>query len=76
MEYMCLPPTLILLIHLHLLNFPLKTSSGYDENLFNPQKHGIGERSKTLEDVSFFLVSKLEGNKEYSWGTHLTRKDT
>ena len=58
-----LPLSLILLVDLHLLHFPLNDSVSYDENLFNPLKRGIGERSKFLEDISFFLPSKIEGSK-------------
>ena len=58
-----LPFSLILLVDLHLLHFPLNDSVNYDENLFNPHKRGIGERSRFLEDISFFLVSKIEGSK-------------
>lgn len=57
------PVTLMILIHLHLLNFPLKVSAAYDEYLFSPQKHGIGDRSKTFEEISYFLVSKIEGTR-------------
>ncbi|KAH8103899.1 hypothetical protein BXZ70DRAFT_670531 [Cristinia sonorae] len=58
-----IPASLAILIHLHLLNFQLKNAANYDENLFNAQKHGIGERSKALEDISYFLVTKIEGQK-------------
>ncbi|KZT70848.1 hypothetical protein DAEQUDRAFT_810432 [Daedalea quercina L-15889] len=58
-----LPHTLLILVHLHLLGYPLKDSSTYDERLFDPTRTGIRERTKALEDISYFLVGKVEGGK-------------
>ena len=56
-----LPTSLLLLIHLHLLNFPSTDALNYDEKLFDPKTRGIRERVSTMEDVSYFLVGKVEG---------------
>lgn len=56
-----LPPALILLVHLHLLGYESRDGSTYNEDLFNPSSHGGGERIRIMEDVSFFLVGKIEG---------------
>ncbi|PSR70707.1 hypothetical protein PHLCEN_2v13437 [Hermanssonia centrifuga] len=62
MSFTDLPTPLLLLIHLHLLGFPSKKGTKYDEHLFNPNEHGIGERTKTLEEIAHFLVSKIKRN--------------
>lgn len=56
-----LPPTLVLLVHLHLLGYESRDDSSYNEDLFNQNSRGGGERIKTMEDISFFLVGKIEG---------------
>ncbi|KAI0796119.1 hypothetical protein C8Q75DRAFT_362241 [Abortiporus biennis] len=58
-----IPAPLLVLIHLHLLQYPLKDASGYDENIFNASTRGIGERTKALEDITFFLITKIEGQQ-------------
>lgn len=58
-----LPNTLLIILHLHLLNFPLQDASGYDERLFHHTR-GMRDRNKAMEDITYFLVSKLEGGKE------------
>ena len=58
-----LPHTLLILVHLHLLDYPLKHSAAYDERLFDPTRTGIRERTKVLEDISYFLVGRVEGSK-------------
>jgi len=59
-----LPITLLLLVHLHLLNYPPQVASTYNEHLFNPTRTGIRERTKAMEDICYFLVGKVEGGKE------------
>lgn len=56
-----LPISLLFLVHLHLLNFPVEDVSVYNEDMFNPTRRGIRERGKTMEDICYFLVSKVEG---------------
>ena len=58
-----LPHTLLILVHLHLLDYPLNISSSYDERLFDPTRTSLRERTKALEDIAYFLVGKLEGGK-------------
>ncbi|KAG6853130.1 hypothetical protein C0991_006653 [Blastosporella zonata] len=56
-----LPIPLILLIHLHILEYPHANKPEYDPNLFEPRVRGLKERTKSLEDISYFLVGRLEG---------------
>ncbi|KAI0675986.1 hypothetical protein C8Q78DRAFT_1007502 [Trametes maxima] len=58
-----LPTTLLIILHLHLLDFPLQDASGYDERLFDSTR-GMRERNKAMEDISYFLVGKIEHSKE------------
>lgn len=59
-----LPNSLLILVHLHLLNYPLKDASGYDDRLFDPMLRGIRERTKAMEDISYFLVGQVEEGRE------------
>ena len=63
-EHHKLPNGLLIILHLHLLNFPLRDAAGYDERLFDATSRGMGQRSKALEDIAFFLVGKIEGTRE------------
>ncbi|KAF9480368.1 hypothetical protein BDN70DRAFT_619803 [Pholiota conissans] len=56
-----LPNTLLLLVHLHLLEYPYSNRPEYDHNVFNPRTRGLRDRAKTMEDVAYFLVGRLEG---------------
>ena len=58
-----LPNPLILLIHLHILEYPHANNSEYDHNIFNPRARGLKERVKVMEDISYFLVGRIEGGK-------------
>ncbi len=58
-----LPNGLLIILHLHLLNYPLQDATGYDERLFDPSR-GMRDRSKAMEDITHFLVGKIEGSKE------------
>ncbi|KAI1796729.1 hypothetical protein LXA43DRAFT_1177865 [Ganoderma leucocontextum] len=58
-----LPNGLLIILHLHLLNFPLQNAGGYDERLFH-RTRGTRERNKAMEDITYFLVGRLEGSKE------------
>lgn len=60
-KILSLPTSLLLLVHLHLLEYPNAKSSEFDENLFNPRTRGLRERAKTMEDIAYFLVGKIEG---------------
>ena len=56
-----LPNPLILLIHLHILEYPHANNPEYDHNIFNPRLRGLRERTKLMEDISYFLVGRVEG---------------
>ncbi|KAI0630760.1 hypothetical protein C8Q77DRAFT_1135077 [Trametes polyzona] len=58
-----LPNGLLIILHLHLLDFPLQDATGYDERLFDPAR-GMRERNKAMEDICYFLVGKIEREKE------------
>ncbi|KAF9461511.1 hypothetical protein BDZ94DRAFT_1221281 [Collybia nuda] len=57
-----LPTSLILLVHLHILEYPHANKPEYDHNIFSSQARGLRDRIKTLEDICYFLVGRLEGN--------------
>ncbi|KAJ7147703.1 hypothetical protein C8R43DRAFT_1010465 [Mycena crocata] len=59
-----LPVPLILLVHLHILQYPHANKPEYDHNVFNPSIRGLRDRTRTMEDVCYFLVSRVEGTKE------------
>ncbi|OSD05308.1 hypothetical protein PYCCODRAFT_1223699 [Trametes coccinea BRFM310] len=58
-----IPNALLILLHLHLLNYPIQDATGYDEHLFSPTR-GMRERNKAMEDICYFLVGKIERSKD------------
>lgn len=66
-----LPLPLIQLIHLHLLEYPLANNPEYDQSLFDPAVRGLKDRTKSMEDVCFFLVGKVEGRREAAKGVSI-----
>ncbi|KAJ7648234.1 hypothetical protein DFH06DRAFT_1095677 [Mycena polygramma] len=56
-----LPVPLVLLIHLHLLQYPHANKPEYDHNVFDARVRGLRERTRTMEDVCYFLASRIEG---------------
>jgi hypothetical protein len=59
-----LPVPLFLLIHLHLLQYPHSNKPEYDHNVFDTRIRGLRDRTRTMEDVCYFLVSRIAGTKE------------
>lgn len=55
-----LPLPLHLLIHVHLLGYPHADDPEYDEHVFNVKTRGLRDRTKTMEDLCYFLVGKIE----------------
>jgi hypothetical protein len=55
-----LPLPLLLLIHIHLLGYPQADEPEYDEHVFNVKVRGLRDRTKTMEDLCYFLVGKIE----------------
>jgi hypothetical protein len=55
-----LPLPLLLLIHIHLLGYPHADEPEYDEHVFNVKARGLRDRTKTMEDLCYFLVGKIE----------------
>lgn len=55
-----LPLPLLLLVHIHLLGYPHADEPEYDENVFNAKMRGLRDRTKTMEDLCYFLVGKIE----------------
>ncbi|KAI9464815.1 hypothetical protein F5148DRAFT_1150114 [Russula earlei] len=55
-----LPLPLLLLIHIHLLGYPHADEPEYDEHVFNVKTRGLRDRTKTMEDLCYFLVGKIE----------------
>ncbi|KAI0313204.1 hypothetical protein OF83DRAFT_1142519, partial [Amylostereum chailletii] len=58
-----LPLPIVLLIHIHLLQYPHANSPEYDEHVFDPKTRGLRDRAKTMEDLCYFLVGKIEGKR-------------
>jgi hypothetical protein len=58
------PWSLILLIHLHILEYPQAETSDHDHNIFDPLRRGLRDRTKSMEDICYFLVGKIEGGKD------------
>ncbi|KAF9529598.1 hypothetical protein CPB83DRAFT_893403 [Crepidotus variabilis] len=56
-----LPWSLILLVHLHILDYPNANGSEYDHEMFNSRIRGLRDRARIMEDVTYFLVGKMEG---------------
>ncbi|KAJ7650995.1 hypothetical protein FB45DRAFT_889291 [Roridomyces roridus] len=59
-----LPVPLILLIHLHIIQYPHANKPEYDQNIFNPRVRGVRDRTKTMEDVCYFLVSRIDNGRK------------
>ncbi len=55
-----LPLPLLLLIHIHLLGYPQADDPEYDEHVFNVKTRGLRDRTKTMEELCYFLVGKIE----------------
>ncbi|KAJ7114000.1 hypothetical protein C8R44DRAFT_676439, partial [Mycena epipterygia] len=56
-----LPVPLILLVHLHILQYPHANKPEYDHSIFDACVRGLRDRTRTMEDVSYFLVARIEG---------------
>src|SRR5712675_2367656 len=55
-----LPLPLLLLVHIHLLGYPHADEPEYDQHVFDAKTRGLRDRTKTLEELSYFLVGKIE----------------
>ncbi|KAK0434653.1 hypothetical protein EV421DRAFT_1839637 [Armillaria borealis] len=58
-----LPLPLLLLIHLHILEYPHVNDPEYDINVFNPRTRGLRDRARSMQDIFYFLVGKIERTK-------------
>ncbi|KAJ3826193.1 hypothetical protein F5880DRAFT_1546750 [Lentinula raphanica] len=56
-----LPPPLLILIHLQILQYPHVNNENLDIHIFDAQKRGLRARTKMMEDLGYWLVAKLEG---------------
>lgn len=65
-HYQVLPNSLLVLVHLHLLGYPLQDASAYNEHLFDPTRNGMRERTKAMEDICYFLIGKIGGGKDHA----------
>lgn len=55
-----LPSSLLLLVHLHILEYPHANKPEYDHHVFDPKTRGLRDRTKTMEDTCYFLVGRVE----------------
>ncbi|KIM88355.1 hypothetical protein PILCRDRAFT_814255 [Piloderma croceum F 1598] len=60
---LAVPNLLLLLVHLHLLEYPSVNNPEYDQNLFDPNVRGLRDRVNSMENMSYFLVGKIEDRK-------------
>ncbi|KAK0457824.1 uncharacterized protein EV420DRAFT_1309540 [Desarmillaria tabescens] len=58
-----LPLPLLLLIHLHILEYPHVNDPEYDINVFNSRTRGLRDRTRSTQDIFYFLVGKIERSK-------------
>lgn len=58
-----LPLPLLLLIHLHILEYSHVNDPEYDINVFNAGTRGLRDRARSMQDVFYFLVGKIERTK-------------
>ncbi|KAF5356346.1 hypothetical protein D9756_004409 [Leucocoprinus leucothites] len=65
-----LPLPLLLLIHLHILEYPRVNEPQYDKNLFDRRSKGLKDRVRMMEDICYFLVSLLESGARNILPTH------
>ncbi|KAF9072362.1 hypothetical protein BDP27DRAFT_428596 [Rhodocollybia butyracea] len=60
-QFVPLPLELLLLIHLQTLQHPNINDDLFDMHIFDAQKRSLRPRIKMMEDISYWLVEKLEG---------------
>ncbi|KAJ7498205.1 hypothetical protein B0H11DRAFT_834746 [Mycena galericulata] len=58
-----LPVPLIVLVHLYILQYPHANKPEYDHKMFDPRIRGLRDRTRTMEDICYFLVSRIEGKE-------------
>ncbi|KAG7444424.1 uncharacterized protein BT62DRAFT_934083 [Guyanagaster necrorhizus] len=58
-----LPLPLLLLVHLHILEYPHVNDPEYDINVFNSRTRGLRDRARSTQDIFYFLVGKIERTK-------------
>ncbi|KAF5365304.1 hypothetical protein D9758_005459 [Tetrapyrgos nigripes] len=58
-----LPLSLLLLVHLQLLQYPGVNEPHFDINILESRVRGLKERTQSMEDICYFLVEKLEGGR-------------
>ncbi|KAI0056066.1 hypothetical protein BV25DRAFT_1658710 [Artomyces pyxidatus] len=75
-----LPHPILLLIHIHLLSYPHANNPEYDEHIFDSKTRGLRDRTKTMEDLCYFLVGKIHGKAKsvsgYCKGPKVTLQST
>ncbi|TFK39587.1 hypothetical protein BDQ12DRAFT_665401 [Crucibulum laeve] len=59
-----LPIPILILLHLHILEYPQANKPEYDHNIFNGQVRGLRDRTKLMEDICYFLVGKVEKGRD------------
>ena len=52
----------VLLVHLHILEYPHADRPEYDHALFDASVRGLRERTMSMEQIAHFLVGKIEGS--------------
>jgi len=55
-----IPPSILLLIHLHLLECPFTTDPACEPQMFDPARRSLVERVRFAEEIIYFLTTRAE----------------
>ena len=55
-----IPPSILLLIHLHLLQCPFTTDPACEPQMFDPTRRSLVERMRFSEEITYFLTTRAE----------------
>ncbi|KAJ3728194.1 hypothetical protein DFJ43DRAFT_509528, partial [Lentinula guzmanii] len=58
------PLPLLLLIHLQILQYPHVNNEDFDIHIFDAHRRGLRARTTMMENLGYWLVVKIEGNKK------------
>ncbi|KAJ3781000.1 hypothetical protein GGU10DRAFT_368030, partial [Lentinula aff. detonsa] len=59
-----LPLPLLLLIHLQILQYSHVNHEDFDIHIFDAHRRGLRARTTMMENLGYWLVVKIEGNKK------------
>jgi hypothetical protein len=59
-----IPLDVLLVVHLHILEYPHADRPEYGQGLFDARVRGLRERTTSMEQIAYFLVGKIEGGQD------------